>query len=71
MWSDVHLKENVTLTGTVLGLNGYTYNYIGDNVTYKGVLAQEVLDTKYAGAVEMQSNGFYKVDYSKLPKGLN
>ena len=34
-------------------------------------MAQELLGTKYAGAVEIQDNGFYMVDYDKLPKELH
>ena len=67
MFSDVRLKENVKFAGVVAGLNTYTYNYIGDGVEYTGVMAQELLDTDYADAVSVHANGFYQVDYSKLP----
>jgi hypothetical protein len=67
-YSDVRLKENVKFINTVNGLNIYSWNYIWDaNCTYQGVLAQELLDTEYANAVKSDSNGFYMVDYKKLP----
>jgi hypothetical protein len=30
-------------------------------------MAQELLNSDYASAVEMHSSGFYQVDYAKLP----
>ena len=33
----------------------------------KGVIAQELLETKYADAVEMHESGYYQVDYNRLP----
>jgi hypothetical protein len=61
--SDMRLKENINLIGqSPSGINIYTFKYKGDdNGTYKGVMAQEV---PYAS--NLDENGFYKVDYSKL-----
>ena len=67
-YSDKRLKENITLIGTTDDLNVYSYTYLWNKAkTYIGVLAQEVLTTKYASAVMTDANGFYYVDYSKLP----
>ena len=33
---------------------------------WKGVMAQDLLNTKYADAVTLY-NGYYRVNYSKLP----
>lgn len=67
-YSDERLKENITLIGTQGDLNVYSYTYLWNKAkTYIGVLAQEVLQTKYASAVMTDTNGFYYVDYSKLP----
>ena len=30
-------------------------------------MAQELLNSDYASAVEMHASGFYQVDYAKLP----
>ena len=61
--SDIRLKENINLVGqSPSGINIYTFKYKGnDNGIYKGVMAQEV---PYAS--NLDNNGFYKVDYSKL-----
>ena len=61
-------KENVEFVGTVAGINTYTYNYLGSSVEHTGVMAQELLDTDYAAAVSVHTNGYYQVDYNKLPK---
>ena len=66
-FSDVRLKENVQQVGTVDGLNVYTYNYVWSNKLEKGVMAQELLGTKYENAVSVHTSGFYQVDYNKLP----
>ena len=67
-WSDIRLKENIVKTSEISGINIYTYNYLGDSVLHRGVMAQELLGTNFADAVEMQDNGFYAVDYSLLPE---
>ena len=67
-FSDSRLKENVVKVGEVSGINIYSYNYLGDTVVQRGVMAQELLGTDYADAVEMHSNGFYQVDYNLLPE---
>ena len=50
-----------------LSSNIYSFNYKWDSeVTWIGVMAQELLDTGYSDAVGMDSEGFYNVNYSKL-----
>ena len=66
--SDIRLKENIVKTGEIEGINIYTYNYLGDSVLHRGVMAQELLGTNFADAVEMEADGFYAVDYSLLPE---
>jgi hypothetical protein len=61
------LKQNIQLVGNSNGLNVYEYNYNWSSEKQKGVMAQEVLETKYANAVSMHESGYYMVDYSKLP----
>ena len=67
-FSDSRLKENVVKVGEVSGINVYNYNYLGSAMVQRGVMAQELLGTDYADAVEMHSNGFYQVDYDLLPE---
>lgn len=38
--------------------------------TYIGVLAQEILHTTHASAISTDANGYYMVDYSKLPVNM-
>ena len=67
-YSDERLKENITFIETKNGLNVYSWNYIWDSATrYVGVIAQELIGTKFANALVTDANGFYMVNYSKLP----
>jgi len=45
----------------------YSFNYIWDKTKIIGVMAQDLLKTKYESALSKDKNGFYMVDYSKLP----
>ena len=66
-WSDVRLKTDIEFSHSFEDLQLYTFAYIWNNTKkYLGVLAQDILQTKYADAVT-EENGYYKVDYSKLP----
>jgi len=67
-YSDERLKENIKLIDTRGDLNVYSYTYLWDKTkTFMGVIAQELLGTKYESALGKDSNGFYFVDYSQLP----
>lgn len=67
-YSDARLKENIEFIETNEGLNVYSYTYLWDKTkTYIGVMAQELLGTKYESALGQDSNGYYFVDYSQLP----
>lgn len=71
-FSDIRLKENIVPAGVKSGINLYTYNYVWDKETrHTGVMAQELLGTRHADAVEMHVSGYYQVDYNKLPIQLN
>ena len=67
MMSDERLKTNIVKVDEVDGLNIYTWDWIeGHDYGYnEGYIAQEVLEM-YPEAVEMQDNGYYAVDYSKV-----
>lgn len=67
-YSDERLKTNIEFVRTQDGLNVYSWSYLWDTTrTYVGVLAQELLGTKFASALQQDTNGYYMVDYSKLP----
>lgn len=67
-YSDERLKTNIRLLGTEEGLNVYSWSYLWDcTKTYVGVIAQELLGTKFESALATDARGYYMVDYSKLP----
>ena len=72
--SDVRLKENIKLVGNVGGVNFYTWDWndegkrIAGNQATFGVLAQEVRET-HPEAIQEGSDGYLRVDYSKIVRG--
>ena len=60
--SDARLKENISLVGkSPSWINIYEFNYIGNPIRYRGVMADEV---GYASSTN--KDGYYMVDYSKV-----
>jgi Chaperone of endosialidase len=67
-YSDRRLKANIKLLDKQFDLNVYSFTYLWDKTkTYLGVMAQELIGTKYANALSIDAHGYYMVDYSKLP----
>lgn len=68
LFSDKRVKENIVKVAEIGGLNIYKFNYNWDKDTEQyGVIAQELLGTKYESAVFIdEETGLYKVDYEKL-----
>ena len=66
--SDIRLKNSIKKIGvSKLGINIYEFKYIWDATkTYVGVMAQELLGTKFNDAAILGDNGYYSVDYSML-----
>jgi len=66
--SDARLKRNIELIDTRNdGLKIYTFNYVWSDVTWIGVMAQDLLEQpQFAHAVRMDADGFYSVNYSKI-----
>jgi hypothetical protein len=66
--SDRRLKNIIKRTGVSdNGINIYLFTYTFDpNTVYQGVMAQELIGTKYESAVHTDKNGLYSVDYSLL-----
>lgn len=65
--SDRRLKENIKKLDEIDGFNIYEFNYIGSLEKQVGVIAQEMLE-KCPECVIEANDGYYKVDYSKLPQ---
>ena len=64
-WSDMRLKVNVNYIQTSKsGINIYEYNYIWGSKKYRGVMAQELLDS-HPSAIGKRL-GYYTVDYDQL-----
>lgn len=65
VFSDKRLKENLKPVGkTKDGQTIYEFNYKGDPVKMRGLVAQEV-EKKHPEAVRTHSSGYKMVDYSK------
>lgn len=65
-FSDIRLKENINLVGkSSSGINIYEWNYINDVNRFRGVVAQELLGTKFERSLSIKQ-GFYFVDYTDL-----
>ena len=63
--SDIRIKENIVPDGTTHnGHNVYHFNYINDDVRRRGVMAQEVEQTRPDAVVEV--NGIKYVNYGAL-----
>ena len=64
--SDIRLKENIVPVGHYHnGLTKYEFNYIGDDVRYRGVMAQEVEKVR-PDAIVVMDDGMMAVQYQKL-----
>lgn len=65
--SDIQYKENINLIGVSnLGLNIYQFNYKNEEGLYQGVIAQELIGTKYEDSLSLNFDGLYEVDYNKI-----
>jgi hypothetical protein len=69
--SDLRLKRDVGQSSTLPdGIRLHEFSYLGDERRFVGVMAQELLaDARYAGAVSVGADGFYRVDYEALGLG--
>ena len=62
--SDIRIKENIVPDGSWRGHNVYKFNYIGDSVRRRGVMAQEVELTNPSAVTEV--GGIKIVNYGEL-----
>ena len=68
--SDVRLKEDIVRVGTAFnGLPIYTFSYKGQDGTYLGVMAQDVL-MHTPEAVSVREDGYMTVNYTMLGMGM-
>jgi hypothetical protein len=66
MVSDIRLKTDIEQVGIAAnGLPIYNFKYIGGDVVYRGVMAQDVLEV-FPEAVTTMPNGFLAVRYDML-----
>lgn len=64
--SDLRLKTDIEKVGVAAnGLPLYTFKYIGGDAVYRGVMAQDVLNT-FPEAVCIMPNGYLAVRYDTL-----
>ena len=66
--SDLRLKTNIKRIGySDSNIPIYSFNYKNDlSTTYKGVMAQDLLEMGFDDSVTLDSNGFYAVDYNSI-----
>ena len=65
--SDIRMKTNIQYVGELNGIPTYNFSYRSQpDVVYRGVMAQDILNTPYADAVHVMPNGMYAVDYRRL-----
>lgn len=70
-YSDKRLKTNIKFLRFEGDIKMYSYNYIFDtNITYEGVIAQDLIGTKYENALSKDDLDYFMVDYSLLPVKL-
>ena len=68
----MRLKTNIEFLGLKGELRWYSYNYKWDLTNrYEGVMAQELVGTKYEKALSKtpsgHAKGYYMVNYNALP----
>lgn len=64
----MRLKNSIIkIAESLLGINIYQFRY-NDNKDdiYQGVMAQELLGTKFESSVKLFEDGYYGVDYSQI-----
>ena len=66
--SDIRLKTNIDRIGySDMNIPIYLFNYKNDlNTTYKGVMAQDLLELGFNNSVILDSDGYYSVDYNSI-----
>lgn len=73
LFSDSRLKTDIVKVGQIEDINIYKFKFIYDkSKTQIGVIAQELLNTKYADCVSTDSStGYYIVNYNALQQKID
>lgn len=71
--SDIRLKTNIQLLGhSDLNIPIYSFEFKNNlNTTYKGVMAQDLLEMGFDDSVVMGDDGFYSVKYDDIDVDFN
>ena len=69
-YSDYRLKKDIKFLYRKKGLKIYQWSYKDSETIYEGVIAQDLLKTKYSKALRKDKNGFFMVNYNLLPINL-
>jgi hypothetical protein len=65
--SDVSYKENIKPMGiTPEGIPYYQYNYNNNKTVYEGIIAQDLIGTKFEKALKRNIDGLLIVNYDML-----
>jgi hypothetical protein len=64
--SDIRLKRNVEFLEETNGHKMYKFQYLWSDEIYVGVMAQDLMGTKYQCALQKRPDGFFNVDYNQL-----
>lgn len=64
--SDIRAKENIILIGQKNGYPLYEFSYCGRSERYRGVMAQDILQSNPDAVFIDLNDGLYCVDYSQL-----
>ncbi len=66
--SDNRLKRDIQLVDVLdNGMKIYSFKYNWSDITYVGVMAQDLLnDPRWADAVTVREDGYYEVDYDRI-----
>ena len=65
--SDIRVKENISQTGiSPSGIPIYQFNYKGNDKTYSGTMAQDLIEIGREDAVTITDNGYYAVYYDMI-----
>lgn len=73
LFSDSRLKTDLVKVGELDGINIYKFRYKFDKTKIRiGVIAQELLNTKYADCISIDSETqYYIIDYNKLQQKVD
>tara|TARA_R110002020_G_scaffold102399_3_gene240501 strand:- start:702 stop:2990 length:2289 start_codon:yes stop_codon:yes gene_type:complete len=70
--SDIRLKENIKHIGfSNNNIPIYKFNYIDNEITHSGVMAQDLIKIGRSDAVTLNDDGYYSVNYNLIDVNFN